>query len=158
MSLRAGSRSCAAKPWEYEHRILAHVLRLLQGKRIAYEALPLDEQYAVERYMAYLTKRRGGVSYLDTTRIRVIAEHYPKVRIRLYVHLVLSYAVVSRNRHTENVTFKTPYIVHVDDYVANMDYYNSLALQYALHEANARGWGLYEIEEYEIEAKIQERL
>jgi hypothetical protein len=146
------------QPWEFEHRVLAHVLRILQGKRIAHEALPQDEQYAIERYMAYLTKQRGGASYLDLTRSGVIAEHYPKTRIRLYVHLVLSYAVVSRNRHTKHITIKTPYIVHVDDYYSNQDYYNALALQYAYNAARSRGWGLYEIEEYEIDGRIQERL
>jgi hypothetical protein len=144
--------------YEYERQVVAQIVRLLQGKAIDYTQLPRDMVAAVDYYLDYMTKRSGTAVYMNARCATIIAEHFPKARIRLYVHVTLRREVIYRGRVTKFITVKTPYVVHADDYVANMDYYNQIAVRYALSQlsmAIRAGWG---VEDVEVDGRLVERV
>jgi hypothetical protein len=144
--------------YEYERQVVAQIVRLLQGKAIDYTQLPRDVVVAMEYYLDYMTKRSGVVAYMNARGAALIAEHFPKTRLRLYVNITLRREIIYRGRVTKFITVKTPYIVHADEYVANMDYYNQIAVRYALSQLSmviSAGWG---VEDVEVDARIVERV
>ncbi|MGB9705342.1 MAG: hypothetical protein ACPL3C_07820 [Pyrobaculum sp.] len=144
-------------PWEFEHRVVGDVLRLLQGKEIDYSRYDPVTVAALNYYLEFMTKRRGPAAYLDAGRVYIIRNHFPKTRVQLYVHLILAFEAMYGGKTTRHITVRTPYVVHVDDYYANRDYYNTLAYNYAIARVGPLFADWY-VEEYEIMAVVRERL
>lgn len=122
-------------------------------------------EHAAWRYFMSAVKYRGALAkpFLDSNYgfLLRVARWFPKVRVRIYVFLVLARETViisrrqGRPREVRYVTIKTPYVMHLDDYLKDYELWNQRAVAYAA-EMLMSMTADYEIESYEVDLGVEE--